>query len=220
MNTCRCSWSSPPMSSLVRGLSLSYPTRNSEPSGLSNDEFRLNEDVTIDCVSIIERSSGASVESVTTASSSGHHRSRASINGIHKKQNKKSRYAPGDWVLARRPAGSLLLTAARCVPYAWRLFRGAAEATAYAAPRLRFSPGCRDKSCTGSDGGREESSVRSRAARIRDFEGPDSAIVGEARKERPRRFGVSCRVLSIQTRPWRGFPTLPLLPLPLLEMET
>jgi hypothetical protein len=113
-------------------------------------------------------------------------------------------------VLARRPAGSLLI-AARDVPYAWRLFRGATEATAYAAPRLRFAPACRAKSSAGSDGGREGlSSVRSRAARIRDFEGPDPTIVGEARKERPRRFGVFRRVLSIQTRPWRGFPTLPL----------
>ena len=127
-----------------------------------------------------------------------------------KNKNKKSRYGPGDWVFARRPGGSLLI-AARDVPYAWRLFRGATEATAYAAPRLRFAPACRAKSSAGSDGGREGlSSVRSRAARIRDFEGPDSAIVGEARKERPCRFGVNCRVLSIQTRPWRGFPTPPL----------
>jgi hypothetical protein len=117
---------------------------------------------------------------------------------------KKWRYAPGDWVLARRPAGSLLITA-RDVPDAWRLFRGVTEATAYSATRLRFSPACRAKRSVGSDEVEGLSSVRSRAARIRDFEEPGSAIVGVARKERPR--SQLERSVTL-TRLWRGFPTL------------
>ena len=85
-------------------------------------------------------------------------------------------------MLARRPVGSAF-TAPRGVPLTWRLFRGA---TAYSATRLRFPPTCRDKRWIGSDGGKgEASSVRSRAARIRDFEGPGAAIVAEARREMP-----------------------------------
>lgn len=141
-----------------------------------------------DWVSRTERSSYVSVASVTTASIR-HRRSRARINVTSlMKKTKKYRYAPGDWVLARRPAGSLFITP-RDVPETWRLFRGAARAVsapAYSAPRLRFSPGCRDKRCIGSDGGEEgASSVRSRAARMRDFEGPGSAIVVVVR-ETPR----------------------------------
>ena len=87
-------------------------------------------------------------------------------------------------MLARRPAGRLFITP-RDVPETRRLFRGAA--TAYSTPRLRFSPGCRAKRCIGSDGGEEgSSSVRSRAARMRDFEEPGSAIVVVARRERGR----------------------------------
>jgi hypothetical protein len=152
--------------------------------GLSNAEICLNEAEMTDCVSRRERSSDVSVASVTTASSR-HHRSRARINVTSlMSKTKKCRYAPGDWVLARRPAGSLFITA-RDVPETWRLFRGAARTPAYSAPRLR---GCRDKSCIGSDGGEEgASSVRSRAARTRDFEGPGSAIAVVERRERPRR---------------------------------
>jgi hypothetical protein len=74
------------MSSLVRGLSVSYPIRNSEPSGSSNDEVFLNELEMTDCVSRIERSSGVSVASVTTASSSGpEHVSTFSIKYKYKK---------------------------------------------------------------------------------------------------------------------------------------
>jgi hypothetical protein len=154
--------------------------------GLSNDELCLNEAEMTDCVSRTERSSGVSVASITTASSR-HHRSRARINVTSlMNKTKKCRYTPGDWVLARRPAGSLFIIE-RDDPETWRLFRGATRA-AYSAPRLRFSPGCRDKRCIGSDGGEEgSSSVRSRAARMRDFEGPDSAIVVVARRERLRR---------------------------------
>jgi hypothetical protein len=147
--------------------------------GLSDDELCLIEAEMTDCVSRTERSLDVSGALVTTAS-----RSQARIN-VTSLMTKKCRYAPGDWVLARRPAGSLFITA-RDVPETRRLFRGAA--TAYSAPRLRFSPGCRDKRCIGSDGGEEgSSSVRSRAARMRDFEEPGSAIVVEARRERPRR---------------------------------
>jgi hypothetical protein len=89
-------------------------------------------------------------------------------------------------VLARRPGGSLFITG-RDVRETWRLFRGATRA-ANSVPRLRFSPGCRDKRCIGSDGGEEgASSVRSRAARMRDFEEPGSDIVVVGRRERPRR---------------------------------
>jgi hypothetical protein len=149
--------------------------------GLSNDEPCLNEAEMTDCVSRTERSSVVSVASVTTASSR-HHRSQARINVASlMSKTKKCRYAPGDWVLARRPAGSLFITA-RDVPETWRLFRGAARTPAYSAPRLR------DKRCIGSDGGEEgASSVRSRAARRRDFEGPGSAIVVVVRRERPHR---------------------------------
>jgi hypothetical protein len=152
--------------------------------GLSNVELCLNEAEMTDCVSRTERSSDVSVASVTTASSR-HHRSRARINVTSlMNKTKKCRYAPGDWVLARRPVGSLFITA-REVPETRRLFKG--TAAAYSGPRLRFSPGCRDKRCIGSDGGEEgSSSVRSRAARMRDFEGPGSAIVVVARRERGR----------------------------------
>lgn len=152
--------------------------------GLSNDELCLIEAEMTDCVSRTERSSDVSGASVTTASSR-HHRSQARINITSlMNQTKKCRHTPGDWVLARRPAGSLFITE-RDVPETRRLFRGAA--TAYSAPRLRFSPGCRDKICIGSDGGEEgSSSVRSRAARMRDFEGPGSAIVVVVRRERGR----------------------------------
>jgi hypothetical protein len=159
--------------------------------GLSDDEVCLYEVEMTDWVSRTERSSDVSVESVTTASSRHHRRSRARINVTSlMNKTKKCRYAPGDWVLARRPAGSLFITP-RDVPETWRLFRGAARAVrapGYSAPRLRFSPGCRDRRCIGSDGGEEgASSVRSRAARMRDFEGPGSAIVVVVRRETPRR---------------------------------
>ena len=108
------------------------------------------------------------------------------------KKKKSKRCEPGDCVFARRPAGSLLTTA-RDVPYVWRLFRGVATAPAYSARRLRFSPTCRDVE-SGSGKGEGSSSVRSSAARIRDFEGPGSAIVAGGEKERAvrlRRNGVS-----------------------------
>ena len=57
------------MSSLVRGLSVSYESRNSEPRGLSNDELCLREAEMTNCVSRAERSSDVRVASVTTASS-------------------------------------------------------------------------------------------------------------------------------------------------------
>ena len=113
-------------------------------------------------------------------------------------KTKKCRYAPGDCVLARRPVGSLFITA-RDVPETWRLFRGVTRAPAYSAPRLRFTPGCsRDKRSIGSDGGEEgSSSVRSRAARMRDFEGPGSPIVVVGRRERPCRVGRDHRAILV-----------------------
>jgi hypothetical protein len=116
---------------------------------------------------------------------------------------KKCRYAPADWVFARRPVGSLFITA-RVVPV-WRLFKGAARTLA-SAPRLRrFSPTGWDKRCAGSDGGGEEaSSVRSRAARMRDLEGPGSAIVVVARREMRRLEGQLTPRVSrvVLTRPY------------------
>ena len=83
--TCRCSWSSPPISSLVRGLLSSYETRNSEPSRLS-DRACLSEGVMNDCVARADRSSDVSVASlsVTTASSSGHRQFQVSIDITYK----------------------------------------------------------------------------------------------------------------------------------------
>jgi hypothetical protein len=185
--TCRCAWSSPPMSSLVRGLSVSYESRNSEPRGSPNDEPCLREAEMTNCVSRAERSSDVRVASVTTASSRSPVPSTDQRHVTYEQDQIKCRYAPGDWVLARRPEGSLFITA-RDVPETWRLFRGVTRA-AYSVPRLRFSPGCRDRRCIGSDGGEDgASSVRSRAARMRDFEEPGSVIVVVGRRKRPRRM--------------------------------
>ncbi len=142
--------------------------------------------VMTDCVSQTERSSGVSVGSVTTTSE------QLSVIGYeHDQDTPQKRCAPGDCVLARRPVGRLL-TAGRDGPYAWRLLRGVTTAAAYSAPRLRFSPGWRGSRCGGSDRGEGEgsSSVRSRAARMRDLEGPGSAIVVGADEERGRAVGV------------------------------
>jgi len=112
-------------------------------------------------------------------------------------------------VFASRPAGSRFI-AARDVPDTWRLFTGAARA-AYSAPRLRFSPSCRDKRWVASDGGGEgASSVRSRAARMRDFEGPGSAIAVVGRKERLGPCGVNESRCSRVHRVWGvPFPRIP-----------
>jgi len=66
-STCRCSWSSPPKSSLVNGPSTSSLTANSASRGLS-DELPLNIDVRRDCASRVARSSGERIGTVTAAS--------------------------------------------------------------------------------------------------------------------------------------------------------
>lgn len=75
--TCRCSWSSPPTSSLVNGPSTSSLTANSASRGLA-DELLLNIDVMRVCVSRIARSSGETIASVTAASNQSYRRQTGS----------------------------------------------------------------------------------------------------------------------------------------------